>query len=121
MSSRHVTLGCASAPCIDQDVRDGTSAVGRSDLTTSAADSRPARILIVEDDPVMLRMVADYLDQHNMHAVPASGRQEMILYFTANEPDLVILDLRLGHEDGFDLLRACRSRSDVLIIITNGD
>ena len=121
MGSRHLTLSGASVPCIDQGVRDGTSALGRSDLTTSAADSRPARIFIVEDDPVMLRMVADYLDQHNMHAVPASGRQEMIRYFTANEPDLVILDLRLGHEDGFDLLREIRSRSDVPIIITTGD
>src|SRR5438270_128223 len=102
MGSAYLTLGGASAPCIDQGVRDGTSAFGPSDLTTSADDSRPARICIVEDDPVMLRMVADYLEQHNMHAVPATGRQEMIRYFTANEPDLVILDLRLGHEDGFD-------------------
>jgi two-component system, OmpR family, response regulator len=121
MGTRHLTLGSASAPDIDQGVRDGTSAFGPFDLTTSAADSRPARIFIVEDDPVMLRMVADYLEQHNMHAVPASGRQEMIRYFTANEPDLVILDLRLGHEDGFDLLREIRSRSDVPIIITTGD
>jgi len=45
----------------------------------------------------------------------------MIRYFTASEPDLVILDLRLGHEDGFDLLREIRSRSDVPIIITTGD
>jgi DNA-binding response OmpR family regulator len=69
----------------------------------------------------MLRMVADYLEQHNIDAVPASGRQEMIRCFTLSEPDLVILDLRLGHEDGFDLLREIRSRSDVPIIITTGD
>src|SRR5436190_24225855 len=110
MGSRHLTLGGASAPCIDQGIRDGTSAVGRSDLTTSADDSRPARVFIVEDDPVMLGMVADYLEQHNMHAVPASGRQEMIRYFAVNEPDLVILDLRLGQEDGFDLLRSHSGR-----------
>ena len=121
MGTRHVTLGGANAPYIDQGIRDGTLAFGPSDLTTSAADSRPTRIFIVEDDPVMLRMVADYLEQHNMHAVPASGRQEMIRHFTASEPDLVILDLRLGHEDGFDLLREIRSRSDVPIIITTGD
>src|SRR5438105_14610990 len=93
----------------------------QSDLSTSAADNRPARIFIVEDDPVMLGMVADYLEQHSMHAVPASGRQEMIRYFAVNEPDLVILDLRLGQEDGFDLLREIRARSDVPIIITTGD
>src|SRR3954447_19920740 len=108
MGSRHLTLGGANAPCIDQGFRDGASAVGRSNLTTSAADSRPARIFIVEDDPVMLRMVADYLDQHNMHAVPASGRQEMIRYFTPNEPDLVILRLGTG-ADRFNPTFATRS------------
>src|SRR5439155_1385534 len=41
----------------------------QSDLSTSAADNRPARIFIVEDDPVMLGMVADSLEQHNIHAV----------------------------------------------------
>ncbi len=109
------------APYVDRSGRTGAPAFGQSDLSTSVADSRPARVFIVEDDPVMLNMVADYLEQHNIHAVPASGRQEMIRYFTANEPDLVILDLRLGHEDGFDLLREIRSCSDVPIIITTGD
>ena len=33
----------------------------------------------------------------------------------------MILDLRLGQEDGFDLLREIRSSSDVPIIITTGD
>ena len=88
---------------VDRSGRNGIPAFGQSDPVT--ADNRPARIFIVEDDPVMLRMVADYLEQHNLHAVPASGRQEMIRYFTTGEPDLVILDLRLGQEDGFDLLR----------------
>ena len=109
------------APYVDRSGRTGTPAFGESDMSTSAPDSRPARVFIVEDDPVMLRMVADYLEQHNIHAVPASGRQEMIRYFVVSEPDLVILDLRLGQEDGFDLLREIRSRSDVPIIITTGD
>jgi two-component system OmpR family response regulator len=121
MGPRRLTSGDAIAPNVGRGARNGTTAFGQSDLSTSAADNRPARIFIVEDDPVMLHMVADYLEQHNIHAVPASGRQEMIRYFTASEPDLVILDLRLGQEDGFDLLREIRTRSDVPIIITTGD
>src|SRR6266446_2628807 len=120
MDSRRLTSSDAIAPYVGRGGRNGT-VFGQSDLTTSAADTRPARFFIVEDDPVMLHMVADYLEQHNIHAVAASGRQEMIRYFTTSEPDLVILDLRLGQEDGFDLLREIRSRSDVPIIITTGD
>ena len=111
----------AIVPRIHQDDRKGTPAFGRSDLSIGVADNSPARIFIVEDDPVMLRMVGDYVEQHNMCAVPASGRQEMVDHFAAAEPDLVVLDLRLGQEDGFDLLREIRSRSDVPIIITTGD
>ena len=111
----------AIVPHIYQSGRKGAPAFGRSDLSISVADNSPARIFIVEDDPVMLRMVGDYLEQHNMRAVSASGRQEMVRNFSETEPDLVILDLRLGHEDGLDLLREIRSRSDVPIIIITGD
>jgi tetratricopeptide (TPR) repeat protein len=93
----------AIVPHIYQGGRKGVPAFGRSDLSISVADNWPARIFIVEDDPVMLRMVGDYVEQHNMRAVPASGRQEMVDHFAAAEPDLVVLDLRLGQEDGFDL------------------
>ena len=101
--------------------RNGTAALGQSDSSVSMAHNQPARIFIVEDDPIMKQMVGDYLEQHNMRVVSASGRQEMVQHFAAGEPDLVILDLRLGQEEGFDLLREIRSRSDVPVIITTGD
>src|ERR1700726_1790002 len=109
------------ASYLDRGGRNGTPACDQSEFSTSAANNQPARIFIVEDDPVMLRMVGDYLEQHNMRAVSASGRQEMARHFASGEPDLVILDLRLGQEEGFDLLREIRSRSDVPVIITTGE
>src|SRR6516162_2278705 len=93
----------------------------RSDLSFNMAHNQPGRIFIVEDDPIMKQMVGDYLEQHNMRVVSASGRHEMVQHFAAGEPDLIILDLRLGQEEGFDLLREIRSRSDVPVIITTGD
>jgi DNA-binding response OmpR family regulator len=86
----------------------------------SEESSQPAHILIVDDDPTMRHMVIDYLEGHNMRVVSASGRQEMARCFAESEPDLVILDLRLGEDDGFDLLREIRSRSDIPVIITTG-
>jgi DNA-binding response OmpR family regulator len=101
--------------------RNGTSAFGQSDLSMNAASNRPGRIVVIEDDPVMQRMVEDYLEQHNMRVASGSGRREMVQHFAVGEPDLVILDLRLGEEEGFDLLREIRSRSDVPVIIITGD
>ena len=109
------------ASYLNRGGRNGTAALGQSDLSVSRAHNQPGRIFIVEDDPIMKQMVGDYLEQHNMRVVSASGRQEMVQHFAAGEPDLIILDLRLGQEEGFDLLREIRSRSDVPLIITTGD
>jgi two-component system, OmpR family, response regulator len=106
---------------LERGNQNGTMALDQSEASPSAANHQPARICIVEDDPVMLRMVGDYLEQHNMRAVSASGRQEMARLFAAEEPDLVVLDLRLDQEDGLDLLREIRTRSDIPVIITTGD
>jgi two-component system, OmpR family, response regulator len=80
-----------------------------------------ARVLVVEDDHAMRRMVVDYLEDHNIGSLSASGRQELVRHFAAGEPDLIVLDLRLDQEDGLDLLREIRNRSDVPVIIITGD
>jgi DNA-binding response OmpR family regulator len=68
----------------------------------------------------MQHMLANYLVERNMRVASASQRQDVIRHFSAGEPDIVLLDIRLGQEDGFDLLREIRSRSDVPVIITTG-
>src|ERR1700731_2080819 len=93
--------------------RDERLAFDRPDRAKSDAGRGPGRILVVDDDPMLRQMVVDYLNENNMRAVSAAGRQEMARHFAESEPNLVILDLRLGEEDGLDLLREIRSRSDV--------
>jgi two-component system OmpR family response regulator len=77
-------------------------------------------ILVVEDDPVMQHMVTNYLEQHDMRVVATSRPQEVAHQFAENDLNLVVLDLRLGQEDGLDLLREIRSRSDIPVIIMTG-
>src|ERR1700730_8743139 len=76
--------------------------------------------LVVEDDQTMLHLVMNYLGEHDIRAISASGRDEVAGLLVREEPNLVILDLQLGQEDGLDLLREIRSRSDVPVIITTG-
>jgi DNA-binding response OmpR family regulator len=92
-------------------------AFGGDDPVMSAASGEPPQILVVDDDPVMNRMVVDYLENRNMRAISASGRQEMARLLAVGAPSLVLLDLRLGRDDEFDLLHEIRSRSDVPVII----
>ncbi|MDB5410039.1 MAG: two component transcriptional regulator, winged helix family [Rhodospirillales bacterium] len=95
-------------------------ALDRLNQSVSSERALSIRILLVDDDPAMQHMVADYLEGHNMRVVCASGREDVARLFAVAEPTLVILDLRLGQEDGLDLLREIRSRSDVPVIITTG-
>jgi two-component system OmpR family response regulator len=81
----------------------------------------PIRLLVVDDDPTTRHIVVNYVEDHNMRAISASRREEMARLLAVAEPSLVILDLPLGEEDGLDLLRDIRSRSDVPVIIITGD
>src|SRR5580704_11240487 len=77
-------------------------------------------IVVVDDDPSLRQMVMRYLEDHNIPTKPASNRTELNRHLTGTVPGLIILDLRLGQDDGLDLLREIRSHSDVPVIITTG-
>jgi two-component system, OmpR family, response regulator len=77
-------------------------------------------IIVVDDDPTLRQMVIRYLEEHNAPTRAASNRAELHRYLEGTQPSLIILDLRLGQDDGLDLLREIRSHSDVPVIITTG-
>ena len=105
---------------------DSDEVGGVADEPFEAADGKigPERrkpvCVVVEDDLTMRHLVMNYLEEHDIRAVAASRRDEVSAFLARGEPDLVILDLRLGQEDGLDLLREIRAHSDIPIIITTG-
>jgi two-component system OmpR family response regulator len=99
---------------------EGSGRSGPYDESRGQYNNRPPRVLLVDDDTSMQHMLANYLEQHNMRVFSATQKQEVTRQFAAGEPDLVILDLRLGEENGLDLLREIRSRSGVPVIIITG-
>src|SRR5260370_27833665 len=99
--------------------KNGFEAFRSSGQRISTERSQPT-CLVVEDDHVMLHLVMNYLGEHDIRAISASRRDEVGGLLVREEPNLVILDLRLGQGDGLDLLREIRSNSDVPVIITTG-
>ncbi|KYK49893.1 DNA-binding response regulator [Bradyrhizobium liaoningense] len=77
-------------------------------------------VVVVDDDPTLRQMVIKYLEEHNVPTKAACNRSELKHHFEAGRPSLIILDLRLGQDDGLDVLREIRSHSDVPVIITTG-
>jgi DNA-binding response OmpR family regulator len=77
-------------------------------------------IVVVDDDASLRYMVTKYLEDHNIPTKPASNRAELNRLLSGTIPSLIILDLRLGQDDGLNMLREIRSHSDVPVIITTG-
>jgi two-component system OmpR family response regulator len=78
-------------------------------------------ILIVDDDPQTREVIRHYLEDYSFSVVAASSRTSVQRYLASINPSLVLLDLRLGRDDGLDVLREIRSRSDVPVITMTDD
>src|SRR5262247_2551261 len=98
----------------------GMDATSLSDLSLRKSGDRQVCVLVVEDDAALQRMILNYFGENNIRTLVASGRQEMLRQLGSTEVNLMILDLRLGQEDGLDLLREVRASSDVPVIIITG-
>jgi two-component system, OmpR family, response regulator len=86
----------------------------------SVTEPHHARVLVVDDEPSIQRMVVNYLNDHNLRASAVSGRKGLFHTLSVREPDLIILDLHLGESDGLDLLRELRLKSVVPVILVTG-
>ena len=76
-----------------------------------------ARILIVDDEPPIVDMLAYNLQRANYEVIIARDGQEALDIARQEEPDLIILDLMLPRLDGLEVCRALRKERDVPIIM----
>jgi two-component system phosphate regulon response regulator OmpR len=77
-------------------------------------------VLIVEDDPAIREMVAEYLGAQGYAVQQAGSGADMREAIERDLPDVVLLDVRLPGEDGLTLARYLRERYDVGIIMVTG-
>jgi DNA-binding response OmpR family regulator len=75
------------------------------------------KILIVEDERQISRLVRLYLEEAGFQALEIHDGTQAIFSFRHERPDLVILDLNLPGIDGLDVCRALRRESDVPVIM----
>lgn len=77
-------------------------------------------VLVVDDDPLMRGLIADYLLDSAFRVSTAGSGAEMQKVLRDQVIDLVLLDLRLPGEDGMELAQRLRQDSDVPLIIVSG-
>lgn len=74
-------------------------------------------ILIIEDEPELVKVLRAYLQQAGYHVISAFRGDTGLSSWEHKRPDLVILDLNLPGMDGLDVAREIRRRGETPIIM----
>lgn len=74
-------------------------------------------ILIIEDEPELVKVLRSYLDQTGFTVLSAGRGDTGLALYDQKRPDLVILDLNLPGMDGLDVAREIRRKANTPIIM----
>ena len=75
------------------------------------------KILIIEDEPELVKVLRSYLEQGGYDVVTSFRGDTGLETWHSTHPDLVLLDLNLPGMDGLDVARSIRRNADTPIII----
>ena len=77
----------------------------------------PAKVLLVDDDAALLKLLGQYLEQAGFEiSCAANGRQGLQILYN-ERPDLVVLDVMMPQLDGWTVCERVRDLSDMPIIM----
>lgn len=77
----------------------------------------PELILVVDDEPKIVRIARDYLEKNGFRVTTAADGQTALAVARREKPDLIVLDLMLPIMDGREVCKTLRRESDVPIIM----
>ncbi len=75
------------------------------------------KILIVDDEPQIVKVLKAYLEKAGYQAAAVSDGKEVLSAFRRERPDFMILDLNLPGMDGLDICKAVRKESNIPILM----
>ena len=84
--------------------------VDRPDTPSAPAPTpAPARVLVVDDTPQNVKLLADILGAKGFVAITAASGEEALGKLAAERPDLVLLDVMMPGLSGYDVCRRIRA------------
>ncbi len=92
-------------------------AAARAGAYSNIMKRMSARILIVDDEPQLVRVLTSYFEQSGFRVLTAFRGDEALQVFHAQHPDLVVLDLGLPGMDGLDVAREIRRQGQTPILM----
>jgi DNA-binding response OmpR family regulator len=76
-----------------------------------------ARVLVVDDEPIVREVLSRYLAREGFDVETASDGKAALEVFEATRPQLVVLDLMLPRIDGLEVFRRIRARNGAAVIM----
>jgi DNA-binding response OmpR family regulator len=86
-------------------------------MLSGGPGTQPTRILIVDDDPNLLVLLAGQLRNDGYDTVTARDGREALRLLKSGWPDLLIIDMMMPRMDGLSLAREIKARADLPIIV----
>ncbi len=81
------------------------------------ASDPPARILVIDDDDAIRRLIVKYLEKNGLETYEAADGLEGIKIFRKTKPDLLLCDMRMPDTDGIEVLKVVKNESPLTPII----
>ena len=76
-----------------------------------------ARLIVVDDEPDLRAMIAEYLGNHGFAVRGVANGRELDAQLADDLPDLLILDVNMPGEDGFAIARRMRAHNAMPILM----
>ena len=80
-------------------------------------DSTHTKLLVVDDDPALRQLLADYLNRHGYDTLLAPDASDLPARIARYSPDLLVLDRMLPGGDGADACRRLREQGEDIPVI----
>jgi two-component system, OmpR family, alkaline phosphatase synthesis response regulator PhoP len=74
-------------------------------------------VLVVDDEPKILRLVESYLTASGYRVITEENGNDALSRVNSDTPDLIVLDVMLPDVDGFEVIRRLRKTSDAPVIM----
>lgn len=76
-----------------------------------------SEILLVDDEPLMLKLLELYLVPYGFNCVSKTSGHEAVVYLQQKNADLIIMDVMMPGKDGWETSREIREFSNIPIIM----